>query len=85
MMHASAVHEGCANAASEDVSTQTWHARLGHPGRQALMAVVAEVNLGSVVLQELDRVCSVCMCAKQAREPLHRSAKNAKGVLDLLP
>ena len=26
-MHASAVHEGFANVASEDVSTQTWHAR----------------------------------------------------------
>ena len=29
MLHASAVHEGYANVASEDVSTQTWHARLG--------------------------------------------------------
>ena len=61
-MHASAVHEGHANAASEGyVSTQKWHARLGHPGRQALMAVVAEANLAGVVPQELDRVCSVCM------------------------
>ena len=84
MMHASAVHEGYANVASEDVSTQTWHARLGHPGRQALMAVVAKANLAGVVPQELDRVCSVCMCAKHAREPFHRSAKNAEGVLDLL-
>ena len=36
--------------------------------------------------QELDRVCSVCMCAKHAREPFYRcrSAKNAEGMLDLL-
>ena len=61
MMHASAVQEGHANVASKDVPTQTWHARLGHPGCQALMAVVAEANLAGVVPQELDRVCSVCM------------------------
>ena len=35
-MHASAVHEGYANVSSEAVSTRTWHARLGHPGRQPL-------------------------------------------------
>ena len=84
MMHASAVHAGYANLASEDVSTQTWDARLGHPERQALMTVAAEVILDGVAPQELDRVCGECMCTKHARDPLHRSAKNAEGVLDLL-
>ena len=93
-MHTCAVHEEYANVASEDVSldvsidvyAQTWHARLSHPGRLALMAVVGASNLpvDSVVPQELDRVCGECMCAKQARDPFHRSAENAEGVLDLL-
>ena len=35
--------------------------------------------------EQLDRACGVCMCAKQAREPFHRSAnlKNTECVPDL--
>ena len=84
MMRAIAVHEGSANVSSRAVSTPTWHARLGHPGCHALMAVVAEANLEGVVPQELDHVCSAFMCAKQARAPFHRSAKIAESVLDLV-
>ena len=84
MMHASAEHEGYANVSSEAVSTRIWHSRFGHPGRQALMAVLAETNLDSVVPHELDRVRGVCMCAKVAREPFLCFAKNAEGALDLL-
>ena len=60
MMNANAEHEGYANVSSEAMSTRTWHARLGHPGRQALMAVVAEAKLDDVVPQELDRVWGIC-------------------------
>lgn len=76
MMHASAVHEGYVNVASDAVSTRVWHARLGHPGGQALMAVVAEAHLDGVMSSEVDRVCNGCMCTKQAREV---SAKSAEG------
>jgi hypothetical protein len=55
MMHTNAEHEGYANVSSEAVSTRTyaWHARLGAPGRQALMAVVAEANLDGVARRKL--------------------------------
>ena len=84
MMHAIAEYDGYANVSSEAVSTRIWHTRFGHPGRQAVMAVLAEAILDSVVPQQLDRVRSVCMCAKVAREPFLFSAKNAEGALDLL-
>ena len=55
MMHASVVYEGNAEEASEDVSTRTWQACLGHPARQALMTVANLANLDGVVPQELDQ------------------------------
>jgi len=53
MMHADAVHEGYAHMAVAEAPTPVWHARLAHPGRQALMAVAEEAQLDEIVPEAL--------------------------------
>ena len=80
LMPAAAPMEAAAHVA---VSAETWHRRLGHPGRDAMKKLAGAEGLEGCA-DEHNPTCDVCMKAKQTRDPFPRSESRATEACELL-
>ncbi|MBE2321372.1 GAG-pre-integrase domain-containing protein, partial [Solirubrobacter sp. CPCC 204708] len=53
---------------SSNVNSTTWHARLGHIGRDRMTRLAREGLLGSLTKVDLD-LCEPCLAGKACRKP----------------
>lgn len=60
------------------------HRRLGHLNRQGLGLLKNSIATGINYTVRNERPCEACVMGKQAREPLRRSGKRAKDLLELI-